>query len=313
MKGQNPQTTTRTLQQQHTTPTTTSYPQHLPQQNPPTQQQHPQQTSHPQQPTEYNPPPLQQQQPQQHRHQEPSIGSRNPHQSETQSTYTTTTTRPTTGNTYHRDPRQTQNQDTSSTPTPASNPMSFYSTSTRKTKTPTSHPTQSHEHTPTPNSTRDGSTSAESQHNTVEQSPENPPTASVKTTLGGNRENCEVEDVSTGFEELSEDEDIPSEFPLYFEVNYIGVIRGRGGNRRRASPSFPISHWNMNLRTQRSMPRTNNSLEGFHSALSNNAQQPHHNLWKLMDRLMKEEVLSQTKVLHWKEEMRDLLPISIRT
>ncbi|XP_064079450.1 uncharacterized protein LOC135196532 [Macrobrachium nipponense] len=107
-----------------------------------------------------------------------------------------------------------------------------------------------------------------------------------------------VEGVSTGFEELSEDEDIPSEFLSYFEVNYIGVIRGRGGNRRRASPLFSISHWNMNLRTQWSMPQTNNSREGFHSALSNNAQQPHPNLRKLIDRLMKEEVLSHTKVLH---------------
>ena len=101
----------------------------------------------------------------------------------------------------------------------------------------------------------------------------------------------------TGFEELSEDEDIPAEFLSYFEVNYIGVIKGRGGNRRGPSPLFPISIWNMNLRTQRSMPRTNNSLKGFHSALSNNAQQPHANLWKLIDRLMKEEVLSQTNVL----------------
>ena len=104
----------------------------------------------------------------------------------------------------------------------------------------------------------------------------------------------------TGFEELSEDEDIPSEFLSYFEVNYIGVIRGRGGNRRRASPLFPISNWNMNLRTQRSMPRTNNNLEGFHSALSNNAEQPQPNICKLIDRLMKEEILSQTKVLQMK-------------
>ena len=44
------------------------------------------------------------------------------------------------------------------------------------------------------------------------------------------------------------------------------------------------------------MPRTNNSLEGFHSALSN-GEQPHPNIWKLIHRLMKEEVLSQTKVL----------------
>ncbi|XP_068205394.1 uncharacterized protein [Palaemon carinicauda] len=105
-----------------------------------------------------------------------------------------------------------------------------------------------------------------------------------------------IEDVPTGFEELSEDEDIPEEFLAYFEVNYIGVMRGRGGNRRRASPLFPISIWNMHIRTQMCMPRTNNSLEGFHSALSNNAEK-HPHIWKLIDRLIKEEVLSQTKVI----------------
>ncbi|XP_064091564.1 uncharacterized protein LOC135205132 [Macrobrachium nipponense] len=134
MKGQNPQTTTRTLQQQHKPPPQhTSYPQHLPQQNPPTQQQHPQQTSHPQRPTEYNPPPLQQQQPQQHRHQEPRYRQQKPPTNQRRNPPTQKPQQDQQRNTFHRDPRQTQNQDTNNTPTPASNPMSFYSTSTRKT------------------------------------------------------------------------------------------------------------------------------------------------------------------------------------
>ncbi|XP_068232140.1 uncharacterized protein [Palaemon carinicauda] len=105
-----------------------------------------------------------------------------------------------------------------------------------------------------------------------------------------------MEDVPTDFEEPSEDEDILEEFLAYFEVTYIRVMRGRGGKRRRASPLFPISIWNMHVRTQMCILRTNNSLEGFHSALSNNAEQQPH-IWKLIHRFMKEEVLSRTKVI----------------
>lgn len=68
-----------------------------------------------------------------------------------------------------------------------------------------------------------------------------------------------IGDVPTGFEEFSEFDETPEEFLSYSEVNYIGVMRGRGGNRRGATPLFPISIWNMNLRAQRSIPRTNKS------------------------------------------------------
>ncbi|XP_064106761.1 uncharacterized protein LOC135215736 [Macrobrachium nipponense] len=172
MKGQNPQTTTRTLQQQHKPPPQhTSYPQHLPQQNPPTQQQHPLTNNHILSNQRNTPPPLQQQQPPATLHQEPRYRQQKPPTNQRRNPPTQQPQQDQQRNTFHRDPRQTQNQDTNNTPTPASNPMSFYSTSTRKTPllpTPPNHMNTP----PTPNSTRDGSTSAESQHNTVEQSPE---------------------------------------------------------------------------------------------------------------------------------------------
>ena len=72
-------------------------------------------------------------------------------------------------------------------------------------------------------------------------------------------------DVVAGFEELSEDEDIPEEFLSYFELSYIGVMRGRGSNRRRSTPLFPIPMWNIHSRVQNCMPCTNNSVDGFNN------------------------------------------------
>ena len=46
----------------------------------------------------------------------------------------------------------------------------------------------------------------------------------------------------------------------YFESN-IGELR-RG---RRLVPRFPHTMWNMSLRVQNELPRTNNDLEGWHN------------------------------------------------
>ena len=46
----------------------------------------------------------------------------------------------------------------------------------------------------------------------------------------------------------------------YFESN-IGELR-RGG---RLVPRFPHTMWNMSLRVQNELPRTNNDLEGWHN------------------------------------------------
>ena len=46
----------------------------------------------------------------------------------------------------------------------------------------------------------------------------------------------------------------------YFESN-IGELR-RG---RRLAPRFPHTMWNMSLRVQNELPRTNNDLEGWHN------------------------------------------------
>ena len=126
-----------------------------------------------------------------------------------------------------------------------------------------------------------------------------------------------VADVVNGFEErkkepidccqwvLSEDDNIPAEFLSYFELTYIGVMKGRASARRRLSPLFPIDIWNVKESTENFRPRTNNSVEGFHNALSNTLQENPPNVWKFIRRLHSEEILAKTKVLHTERGEQD--------
>ena len=75
------------------------------------------------------------------------------------------------------------------------------------------------------------------------------------------------EEVPDAFEELIDDDDFPQELVDYFAKTYIGPTRGRGANRRRLEPMFAIAEWNVMEHTLQNMPRTNNNVEGFHSAL----------------------------------------------
>ena len=76
-----------------------------------------------------------------------------------------------------------------------------------------------------------------------------------------------VEDVVHGCEDLSDDEDIPTEFIIYFETSYIGTVRGRGLRPRRETPQFPIELWNVHDRVLNDLPKANNAVQGFHNAL----------------------------------------------
>ena len=105
-----------------------------------------------------------------------------------------------------------------------------------------------------------------------------------------------TEEVTEAFEELSENELLPMEFISYFELTYIGAIRGR--RRRREAPLYPITFWNMRSRVMNKLPRTNNALEGFHSALNQSLACKNPNIWKFIDVLKKEEALTETKILH---------------
>ena len=80
----------------------------------------------------------------------------------------------------------------------------------------------------------------------------------------------------------------------YFEDTYIGTVRR--GQRRPAR--FPYSMWGMYDRVQDDLPRTNNSIEGWHTSFATNVGSHHANIWKFIDVLKREEDVSQVTLTH---------------
>ena len=78
----------------------------------------------------------------------------------------------------------------------------------------------------------------------------------------------------------------------YFEDNYLG--RPMTNNRRRR-PKFPLSWWNVFNRVQMDLPRTNNSVEGWHTAFQGSLSGSHPTIWLLIEALRREESLQRTK------------------
>ena len=69
------------------------------------------------------------------------------------------------------------------------------------------------------------------------------------------------------------------------------------GKTRRENRLYPVSFCNVKKRVDEDLPRTNNAVEGFHSALRSSITCKHPNIRKLIDVLKKEE-LQQTKIIH---------------
>ena len=95
------------------------------------------------------------------------------------------------------------------------------------------------------------------------------------------------ERVTDAFEELGED--MPEECqPVvdYFEDTYIGRPHLR--TRRRRPPTFPHSMGNMHQRSEEELPRTNNSVEGWHRRFSANIGCYNPNFWKFLSALKNE-------------------------
>ena len=75
----------------------------------------------------------------------------------------------------------------------------------------------------------------------------------------------------------------------YFECIYFGR-RTRHGRR---SPSFPLAFWSMWDRMQDRLPRTNNSVEGWHCRFQANIGASHPNIWSFLSVLKKEEAVTK--------------------
>ena len=59
-----------------------------------------------------------------------------------------------------------------------------------------------------------------------------------------------------------------------------------------------MSFWNVKKRIDEDLPRTNNDVEGFHSALRSSITCKHPNIRKLIAALKNEEELQETKIIN---------------
>ena len=67
---------------------------------------------------------------------------------------------------------------------------------------------------------------------------------------------------------------------------------------------FPHAMWNMNLRVQNDLPRTNNDLEGWYNRFPGAFQRRHTHIWKLIKWLQNDSALnhhSMAQLLAWAE------------
>ena len=80
----------------------------------------------------------------------------------------------------------------------------------------------------------------------------------------------------------------------YFEDNYIGRFQSSAQCR---APIFLIETWNMFHRTHQEMPRTNNSIEGWHRRFGSNLTVAHPGFWKFFNALKREKNLLRVDIL----------------
>lgn len=101
------------------------------------------------------------------------------------------------------------------------------------------------------------------------------------------------EDVGSAFDELSESRpDNLQNVYDYWEDNYVGRLR----RNRRANPLFPITMWNMRGRVADGMPRTNNSVEGWHNAFQSSVACHHPTIYTLVDHFRREQDLTEQTI-----------------
>ena len=98
---------------------------------------------------------------------------------------------------------------------------------------------------------------------------------------------CDVIDAFTSLvSSLDNDTDeILAPFLTYFETTWIGVVQR--GRRRR--PAFDIRIWNSVERTTEGLPRTTNSLEGWHRGFEQRLAIKHPSVCKLVAKLRKDQ------------------------
>ncbi|KAL4131605.1 hypothetical protein QTP88_008898 [Uroleucon formosanum] len=100
-------------------------------------------------------------------------------------------------------------------------------------------------------------------------------------------------------EYFSENEELLMTIIDYFEGTWIGRLHRRG---QRRDPIIPISVWNCYDLVAADLPRTNNSVEGWHNCFSSTLNSSKHpSIWRFIHALQKEESINTLKIQHHSE------------
>ena len=83
-------------------------------------------------------------------------------------------------------------------------------------------------------------------------------------------------------------------FINYFEDTWIGRPGRRG--RGRNAPMFPQALWNCYDASLDDLPKTNNSVEGWHRGFSHLLGSHHPTVWKFISGLQKEQSLNELRL-----------------
>lgn len=78
----------------------------------------------------------------------------------------------------------------------------------------------------------------------------------------------------------------------YFEDTWIG----RPNRRQRRPPQYPIEMWSVYETILEDLPKTNNSVEGWHRGFQEQIGAMHPNIWKFIDCVKKEQNLNEVRI-----------------
>ena len=103
-------------------------------------------------------------------------------------------------------------------------------------------------------------------------------------------------DVVNAFEIIVDENMLPEDAqPIvdYFEDTWIGRRQTRQHRRR---PRFPHNMWNCYDTIIQELPKTNNSIEGWHRAFETQVSADHPNIWKFVNAIQREQSLHELQI-----------------
>ncbi|XP_029344148.1 uncharacterized protein LOC115033845 [Acyrthosiphon pisum] len=89
---------------------------------------------------------------------------------------------------------------------------------------------------------------------------------------------------------------LPSLNQLKRTVQRIRKIKTCASRRTRRAPLFSIKIWNCYSMLDDNIPRTNNSVEGWHNSFNSMLSAHHPSIWTFITALKKEESLNRFKI-----------------